>query len=477
MHKAMKHRFRGVVFALWHAAERALHWVSGRNRSSYAPSILCQDGRSAIASALERCLQSDDRLKQQATAMVLELDDYASIEAVLTRDEQDLLWQAITDRMSRLLRYGDTLARLEGPRIGFSLTPNRRLDLESAIQFATRLQHVLADPISLPNRLTAVSASVGFALAGRLEKACGANLLRAAGLAQIEASRAGPRAIRSYSAAMEQRVRSRSGLLDQINIAFEEGHFIALFQPQVHLESGQITGFEALARWHHPGRGLIPPAEFLPVIEHSGQIGRLGQTMLTQSLSALADWDAQGLNVPQVSINLSNVELRNPGLVDFVRFELDRHNLSAKRLVVEVLETVVSYSGDDLILENLGKLADMGCGVDLDDFGTGHTSITSIRKFAVNRIKIDRTFITKIDKDEEQQSMVAAILTMADRLGLATLAEGVETTEEREMLRVMGCEIMQGFELARPMNRKEVSLWVAAQEAIYQAPAHLRRVR
>ena len=470
MHKAMKYRISGAAVALWHAAERALHWALGRETH---PAVLFQDGRGAIAASVDGMLKT----QTAAVAIIMELDDFSQVESALTRDEQEDLLQAVAERLRPLLQSKGLIARLEGPRFGFALSDRSIPDLENAIQFATRIQHALADPIRLDGRLIPLTGSVGFAQTSRMENAAGPQLLRAAGIAQIEASRAGPHAIRSYSNSMEKRVKSRGGLLDQINAAFEASQFVAFFQPQIHLESGKVTGFEALARWQHPGRGLIPPAEFLPIIEQAGQIGRLGQTMLRQSLVALTQWDAAGLNVQQVSINFTNVELRNPGLVDHIRFELDTFDLSPQRLVVEVLETVVSISGDTMIQNNLAKLAQMGCCIDLDDFGTGHASITSIRKFAVNRIKIDRSFITDIDKDVEQQNMVSAILTMADRLGLSTLAEGVETPSEREMLRAMGCDVMQGFELARPMAFADASEWIAAQEAIYTAPSHLRRVR
>lgn len=476
MHKALQHRVIGAAVALWHAAERALQWATGRTWSKKTPSVIFHDGRGAIATALDALLARTARANRSALAVVLELDDFLQIEATLSRDEQEHLFWAISAKLRKVLGSSDTMARLEGPRFGFALSSPGYGDLEGAIQSATRLQHALADPVPLGCRLVSVSSSIGFALPERMELPNGAALLRAAGLAQIEAARAGPQAIRSYSSNMEHRIRSRGGLLDQVGQALHDGQFIASFQPQVHLESGRITGFEALARWHHPTRGLIPPAEFMPALEESGQLGRLGKTMLSQSLEALSDWDRADLNVPQVSVNLTNVELRDPGLVDHIKFMLDEFDLSPSRLVIEVLETVVSFSQDDLIETTLERLAQMGCGIDLDDFGTGHASITSIRKFAVNRIKIDRSFVTNIDKDVEQQNMVSAILTMADRLGLATLAEGVETAREREMLRAMGCDVMQGFELARPMSQDEASRWIAAQEAIYQAPTHLRRV-
>ena len=238
-----------------------------------------------------------------------------------------------------------------------------------------------------------------------------------------------------------------------------------------------MTGLEALARWLHPTRGLIPPADFLPALEQAGLMRQLGQRMLVDSLTALAQWDRAGLHIPTVSINLSNAELRNPNLVDHIMMELDRHELDAARLVIEVLETVVASQVDNVISQNLAVLAKMGCGIDLDDFGTGHASITSIRKLAIHRIKIDRSFVTDIDRDEEQQNMVAAILTMADRLGLQTLAEGVETPNEQDTLSSMGCGHMQGFTLARPMPLNETTEWIQIYERQHRGPSRLLQVR
>jgi EAL domain-containing protein (putative c-di-GMP-specific phosphodiesterase class I) len=186
--------------------------------------------------------------------------------------------------------------------------------------------------------------------------------------------------------------------------------------------SGAISGVEALARWHHPRRGVIAPCDFLPLLERNGLMGRLGHLMLSDALAALSQWDSKGMFVPTVSISMSNTELRNPYLVDHIMMELDKFGLAPERLVIEVLETVVANQDDSTITTNLQRLAELGSGIDLDDFGTGYASITSIRQLAIQRIKIDRSFVTHIDRDEEQQNMVDAILTMAKRLELDTLA-------------------------------------------------------
>jgi EAL domain-containing protein (putative c-di-GMP-specific phosphodiesterase class I) len=242
--------------------------------------------------------------------------------------------------------------------------------------------------------------------------------------------------------------RSRHIFADEAAAALDSGDILPHFQPQISTDTGRITGFEALARWTHPERGTIAPADFLPVLENAGKLARLGEVMLNRSLAALRAWDDAGLDVPTVAVNFSSDELRNPKLIDKVKWELDRYELDPSRLSIEVLETVVAASPEDVVSRGLARL---GCRIDLDDFGTGHASISSIRRFAVGRIKIDRSFVMKVDRDAEQQRMVAAILTMAERLGLETLAEGVETPGEHTMLAQLGCDHVQGFGIGRPM--------------------------
>jgi EAL domain-containing protein (putative c-di-GMP-specific phosphodiesterase class I) len=186
--------------------------------------------------------------------------------------------------------------------------------------------------------------------------------------------------------------------------------------------------------------------------------------MLQNALTALQDWDARGICIPRVGVNFSNAELCDPRLLDRIGWELDRFEVSPDRLVVEVLETVVAARSDDVVIGNLAGLARIGCCLDLDDFGTGHASITSIRRLSIERIKIDRSFVTRIDDDPEQQRMVAAILTMAERLGLDSLAEGVETAGERAMLVQLGCGHLQGFGIARPMPFVETLDWIRCRE-------------
>lgn len=453
----------------------ALALPRSRPRLAFDP-VTGLDQRAALERRIDRNLGASRRGFLQTGVLALEIDRFKQIEERHDRAGVETVLRVSADRLRRALRDADRAARLDGPVFAVALAPARRLDLESAIQLATRLQRALSEPISIGGANLYPSISVGFALTTRLDRSGAAELLRAATLARIEAGRSGPGAIRSYSGAMRDRVSSRGDLASEVTAAMNRGEIMAFFQPQISTRTGDVTGFESLARWHHPQRGLIPPAEFLPALRQAGLMDRLGAHMVTEALSALRLWDDAGLAVPRVGVNFSTEELVDPHLVDRIRWELDRFGLTAGRLGIEVLETVVAGGAEDRVVRTLADLARLGCALDLDDFGTGHASITNIRRFAIGRIKIDRTFVTRIDADPEQQNMVAAILTMADRLGLDTLAEGVETPEEQAMLAHLGCGHVQGFGIARPMPLKDATRWLSDRKARAATPVPLRRI-
>lgn len=429
----------------------------------------------ALDQALLHALTTAARSGRATGCLMLAIDDLPDLSDRYGPGATDTVMAHIATRLKSSLREGDQVIRLPDGRFGVALAPMRHLDLEIAIQMAGRLQRSVEEPVSLDATTIFLSCSVGFCLGARNPGPGSADLLEAAGAALIEAQQNGPSAIRAYSNRMRKSRRPRGVLADEAAIALETGQILPWFQPQISTDTGQITGFEALARWQHPERGPILPAEFLPVLEQSGQLERLGEVMLYRALTALQTWDAAGFEIPRVGVNFTTEELHNPKLIDKIRWELDRFDMAATRLSVEVLETVVAAAPEDTISRNINGLAKLGCGIDLDDFGTGHASISSIRRFAVDRIKIDRSFVLKVDRDPEQQRMVTAILTMAERLGLDTLAEGVETLGEHAMLAQLGCGHVQGFGIARPMPLDQTLDWVRSHNAKLQATPRIGR--
>ncbi len=259
---------------------------------------------------------------------------------------------------------------------------------------------------------------------------------------------------------------SKDTLYRDIVSAFDNEEICAWFQPQVCAKTGHVTGFESLARWVHPKEGVISPCAFLPILQRRGMMPLLQERMLKEALNGIEALRSITEDPPAVGINLSPEDLMDPTLPDRIEWELDNRNTAPRFLNIEILETVVARADDDLTTKNVKRLSDIGCRVDLDDFGTGHASISSLKRFALNRLKIDRSFISGMEDDPDKERMVAAILTMANQLDLDTLAEGVETKEQRTRLAELGCGHLQGFIIAQPMPLAEAVEWLSTQRAI-----------
>ena len=416
--------------------------------------------RESIETALDQVLKSSSDTRHTTAAIVVELDDFNTLVTRLGHKACNDILQKSSDRLRGVLRDQDQLCCLDGAKFAIALAPVHRADLETLIQISARLQTAITEPLSLNATTVYISCSVGFCLKSCTPANTGESMLEAAELALADAQLNGPAAIRSYSKEMQNKAKAKSALIEEVSAALEEGQIEPWFQPQISTDTGEVTGFEALARWNHPQQGMISPGDFLPAIEQAGLSERLSEVILYHSLTSLKMWDKNGFFVPKVGVNFSSAELRNPKLVDKIRWELDRFDLGPERLAIEILETVVAKTDDDIITRNIADLAKLGCAIDLDDFGTGHAAIANIRRFAVGRIKIDRSFVMKVDTDPEQQRMVSAILTMAEQLDLETLGEGVETVGEHAMLAQLGCGHIQGFGLARPMPFDNTMAWM-----------------
>jgi diguanylate cyclase (GGDEF)-like protein len=400
-----------------------------------------------------------------SATLFLEMDEFEAVVARHGQSGADKILFQIGERLVSTLRDGDNVTRYAQNCFAITLKPVRQLDLELCIQMASRLQLAVEDPVSIDGAAVYLSASVGFCLRSRCVGTTGQDWLDCGETALAEARRHGPSAVRAFSAQLHQQRVAKGKLFDEVTAALDAGQIQPWFQPQISTDTGKVTGFEALARWFHPDRGMIPPADFLDAIEEAGLLERLAEVMMYHSLTALKAWDQAGLDIPQIGVNFAGPELQNPNLVEKIKWELDRFELTPDRLAVEVLETVVADSPDDVIALNINGLGELGCRIDLDDFGTGHASISAIRRFSVNRIKIDRSFVMKADRDPEQQRMIGAILSMAERLNLETLAEGVETVGEHALLAQLGCHHVQGFGIGRPMPFDKTLDWIAAHEA------------
>lgn len=370
------------------------------------------------------------------------------------------LLRQTASRIGDVLRCSDLLCQMEGGHFAVALAPVSRMSPDALDDLAQRIQWAVAEPLDVGGVQVRLLSAVGHCASGALPGTSGSALLAAAERA-LDATRTdGPGGIRCYSPEIACSIARRDQLVTSVASALEQGEIVAYFQPQVSTHTGDVTGFEALARWLHPTQGLLPPASFLPAIQAAGLSARLGQVMMVQALSALRSWDQAGVRVPKVSVNFSSEDLMDPRLADLIMWELDRFDLKPHRLTVEILETVVTDTPGDQIVRNIAALSRLGCGIDLDDFGTGHASISAMRRLAVNRIKIDRSLVTNVDSDPAQRRIVSAVLSMAAPLDLGVVAEGVEKPAEHAILAQLGCDHVQGYAIARPMPTADTLDWI-----------------
>ncbi|MCW8843226.1 MAG: GGDEF domain-containing phosphodiesterase [Rhodobacteraceae bacterium] len=425
--------------------------------------------RDGFENQLHRSFAHPQEGRRATAFFIMEINDFPDIRLRHGEAAADAILRQSALRIQGAMRQTDIIARVGEARIAICLTPAPALDDEACLQLAARLQTALEEPIALPVASILPGWTFGLHRAKIAPDAADAALDRAV-QALEDALRAGPSALRLFTPELGRRVTRHREIARDAGHALDRDQIEAWFQPQISCDTGKVSGVEALARWRHPHLGLVPPYDFLPLLQKYGQSERLADRMLHLALTALHKWDDAGLCVPCVGVNFAAEELANTALPDKIAWALDRFDLTPDRLAVEILETVATGPNDGIVTTNINRLAEMGCHIDLDDFGTGHTSMSAMRNLAVSRVKIDRSFVSRVDLDGDQQRMVAALLTMCEQLDLETVAEGVETAGEHTMLAQLGCTHVQGFGLARPMPFADTADWIAAHRGTLTAP-------
>lgn len=426
--------------------------------------------RAGAQAAISRNLTARQHMGHSTGVVVLDIDGFRNVGLRHGATVADMVLSQMAGRLRACLRSGDALARVGGDGFAVIVAPTRHLDAGGLERIALRLQEAATGDYAADAATIGLTVSVGACLAGRAADPGADGLLQAAELALEVARAQGSGGMRLYSNRMRTQALARSELAAEIAEALENGQIRPWFQPQVCTDTGAVTGFEALARWEHPERGILTPAAFLEPAAQAGLSERLSEVVMFHALSAICAWDRAGHHVGSVGVNFSTEELRNPRLVEKIKWEVDRFDLEPGRLTLEVLETVICESDDDTLARNIRALGRAGFGIDLDDFGTGHAAIANIRRFAVKRIKIDRSFIHGIDRNDEQRLLVAAIVRMAESLKVEVLAEGVETLEEQSLLAQLGCGHIQGFGPARPMPFDATLDWLSAHALTIAGP-------
>jgi diguanylate cyclase (GGDEF)-like protein len=396
------------------------------------------------------------RLDDGAALVLLDLDRFKDVNDALGHGFGDALLRQVAERLSAVARDGDLVARLGGDE--FALLARGVVDEEQALAIARRVAQAFDDPYLVGNVLLDVEASTGVALAPQ-HAADVETLLQRADTAMY-AAKAGSTGVALYDASSDVNSLERLSMLTELRaaLAADQPQLHLLYQPTVDLRTGEAVGVEALLRWQHPTRGLVPPADFVPLAEQTGLIGPLTSHVLQLALRQCRSWLDDGLHLP-VAVNLSARNLLEPDLRVRVAQALACHGVPAELLVLEITETAVVEDPEraELVVR---QLVEQGIRIAMDDFGTGYSSMVALTRLPLDCLKIDRSFVADLDTGGPGAVIVTSSISLAHELGLRVVAEGVETPAQLLRLRDLGCDVAQGYLLARPLPPGQVPRFV-----------------
>lgn len=406
---------------------------------------------------LHQSLSTAQRESQMMALLFLDLDGFKPINDRYGHAVGDLLLVAVASRLGLALRGGDTVARLGGDEFVFIIAHLKSMDELDPILL--RLLADVAAPYLIDGQEMRVSASIGVTVFP-MDGSDPDTLLRHADQAMYHAKQNGRNRYHLYDAEQDRRTQSRREQLVRLRQALPARELVLHYQPKVNLRTGLVVGMEALLRWRHPQLGLLPPDDFLPLIENNALMIDIGRWVLDAALGQMHLWLAQGLAMP-VSVNVAGTHLQSPDFVDHIKAALVLHpDVPAGLLELEILE---SSALDDLVQvrETIVKCQRMGIRIALDDFGTGYSSLAHLRHIPSDTLKIDRSFVCNLLDDPDDLTLVESVISLGAAFSRQVVAEGVETPEHGVILLRLGCDIAQGFSIARPMPAQDVAAWVA----------------
>ncbi|MCX7814062.1 MAG: bifunctional diguanylate cyclase/phosphodiesterase [Tepidimonas ignava] len=403
-----------------------------------------------------RRLVAQARAEGTALAVVCaDLDLFRNINDALGHAVGDAVLQTVAHMGQQRIAPPGVWARMSGDRF-VAVLPD--CDAACATQWAQRLVQRAQEPIVVLGHEVVVPLSAGVAWLGEHGHDFEA-LVAAADMALNEAKAAGRRSWRVYNPALQSRSERVHALHRALSQAVQRGELSLHYQPQVRLTDGAPLGVEALLRWHHPRLGVVPPAEFIGVAEDSGLIIPLGDWVLEQALRQWVQWHDQGVPCARVAVNVSVAQFRQGDFPHRVQAALRRTGAPAHALELELTESVLAHDAE-AALATTEALRALGVPLAIDDFGTGYSSLAYLRRFAVQRLKIDRSFVADVGRDGDAEAIVDLIAALAQRLGLQTVAEGVENPTQGALLLARGCQLAQGYAYARPMPPDECASWL-----------------
>jgi diguanylate cyclase (GGDEF)-like protein len=445
-----------LVLPLWLVYATAAMSLEREHRAS-TDTLTGLANREQLEHLLRERLDDVVRLERKVALCVVDLDRFKEVNDTLGHATGDALLRALAARLTSAVRSGDAVVRLGGDEFVLLLDVE---DREVAAEVVERLAAHVHEPYDLAGVRLEVEMSVGVAMLGEdggdLE-----TLLRRADVAMYDAKAAGE-TVRTYRLELEGRTSLSGELVADLRRGMADDELELFYQPQVALPGGEVVGVEALVRWRHPERGLLPPVEFLPVIERTTTMRVLTSTVLELAMDQCARWRRVGVATP-ISINVSMYDLADGSFAERVTAGLARHGLTASDVRIEITEQAL-VGDNSVVLSTLAALDAAGIELSLDDFGTGHASLTRLARLPISEVKVDRQFVLDLEQDSPViAAIVRSVLDLAHALGARSVAEGVETEDQWAALAALGCDAAQGYLTARPMAAEDATGWLVAR--------------
>ena len=440
------------------ASEQRIH------RLAYYDALTHLPNRTLFQDRLHTALQQGDRNKSWVVLMFLDLDRFKPINDSLGHAAGDRMLKDMAIRLLACVDDDDTVARMGGDEFTLLLQPRttRQLALNRAISVAEQILASLVQPFVLESREFFVTASIGIALSPQDGNEL-SQLMKNADTAMYHAKERGKNNFQFYQADMNASALERLELESDLRHALEQEEFILFYQPQFSGDGKRLTGVEALLRWNHPRRGLVPPGDFIPVLEELGLVVDVGDWVLTEACRQLKHWHQAKVRVPKVSVNISARQFSDGQLGTRIANILKDTGLPPACLELELTESILMREVSEA-LQILASLKNLGLSIAVDDFGTGYSSLNYLKQFPIDVLKIDRTFVDGLPCGEQDAQIARAIIAMAHSLNLAVIAEGVETHEQLVFLREHGCDEVQGYLLGRPLPAHQLEKQLLAKQ-------------
>ncbi|MEH2203466.1 MAG: bifunctional diguanylate cyclase/phosphodiesterase [Nostoc sp.] len=425
-----------------HKLDELIHYISNYDDLTGLPN------RDLFRDRLHQTLSQPENNQRFVAVFLLAIDDFTAISHGLEHETTNLLLRAVAQRLSLCMTQTDIITHLSGDEFAIG-----RIDIvsfESVIKLSQMVLNTLKKPFSIEGNLIHITASIGITINGINEQNSVDQLLQQAHIALYQAKQQGRSQYQFYSPEINAQLQERITLENELHGALERNEMLVYYQPLIDLHSGQITAMEALVRWQHPTLGLVSPAKFIPIAEANGAIVPIGEWVLRTACTQNRAWQLAGFTPIRISVNLSARQFEQPYLVEVINQILEETGLQVSYLELEVTESFLMADMERSV-KTLKQLRELGICLALDDFGTGYSSLNYLKRFPVNMLKIDRSFVQDLTSNPDSAAVTNAIIALAKSLRLNITAEGVETQEQLDYLKMLGCDEGQGYYFSCPV--------------------------